>query len=318
MELNQNPYRIDSGFRKSNNRSVSGGIKIGFDLPLLLKRANKEQGMEFSSHDGPGRAIRRLAETSIGVFLGVILVLAHPARAAAGDFSVEADTLPPSGTFIAVFVADSATGLPLGGASVTVQNPEANLGIAATDARGWAYIPSTGLPAGSTNRPFWITAGNPGYLSRLITLSGCGSDIPSPCALRYALDRATETNSFSFTGTLLDTARKPISRLPLDVSAASGGGWITFLSSTDENGHFVFTEIPKGLGNGYLFVRRSPSSFEMLTVRWSQSGDSITVPQWSATSLSPSRARLRAGTRKSAPLVLFRSQNRDAAGRRRD
>ena len=277
--------------------------------------------MVFSSHDGPGRAICRLAETYIGLFLGVILVLAHPARAAAGDASDEPDTLAPPGTFIAVYVADSATGLPLGGASVTVQNPEANLGIAATDARGWAYIPRSGLPypAGSTNRSFWISAGNPGYLSRLITLSGCGSDIPSPCAVRYALSRATGTNSLSFTGTLLDTARKPISRLPLDVSAAIGGGWITFLTSTDENGHFVFTDVPKGLGNGYLFVRKSPSSFEMLTVRWSESGDSITVPRWSPTSLAPTRARLRAGARgKSAPLVLFRSRNRDAAGRRRD
>ncbi len=277
--------------------------------------------MVFSSHDRIGQAICRLAETYIGLFLGVILVLAPPARAAAGDSTDDADTLPPPGTIIAVYVADSATGLPLGGASVTVQNPEANLGIAATDARGWAYIPRNGLPypVGSTSQPFWITAGNPGYLSRLITLSGCGSKIPSPCALRYALARATETNSLSFTGTLLDSTRKPISRLPLDVSAAIAGGWITFLSSTDENGHFVFTDVSKGLGNGYLFVRRSPSSFEMLTVYWAQSGDSITVPRWSTTSLAPSHARLSAGARgKSQPLVLFRSLNRDAAGRRRD
>jgi hypothetical protein len=269
----------------------------------------------------PGRARNRLTATGIGLFLGLSLVLSNPVRAAAGDSSGGADTLPPPGTFLAAFVMDSATGLPLAGASVTVQNYEANISIAATDARGWVYVPSSGLPYPSAiaTRYVWVSAGNSGYLSRLITLSGCGSDIPAPCTLRYALARATDKNSFPFAGTLLDSDRKPIARLPIDVSSASGGGWITFLSTTDDNGSFVFKNIPKGLDAGYLFVRNSPSTFQMLPVEGYRSGDSIVVPRWSTTSLAPSRFRARVSARgESDPTFLFRFRNRDAAGRRRD
>jgi hypothetical protein len=271
-------------------------------------------------HDGSGQALGRL--TAIGIVLFFGLSLADPVRAAAGDSSGGADSLPPPGTLIAAYVADSATGLPLGGASVIVQNPEANISIASTDARGWAYIPRGGLPypVGSTTRPFWVTAGSPGYLSRLITLSGCGSATPEPCALRYALTRATEQNSFAFTGALLDSARKPVAGLPLDLSSMTqSGGWITFLSKTDENGSFVFKDIPKGLPDGYIFLRSSPSQFQILSVYWIRSGDSIIVPYRPTTSLAPSRARPRVSARGNpAPSVLFRSRNRDAAGRWRD
>lgn len=273
--------------------------------------------MAFSRQDRPGQAVNRLRETGLGICFGLSLAV-HPARAA-GDTLGATDTLPPSGTHIAIYVADSATGAPLAGASVTLQDAAANIGIATADARGWAYIPRSGLPADYHSEPLWTSAGNPGYLSRLQTLSGCGSDIQPPCMLRFALARATEKNSLTFAGTLLDTAGEPIARLPIDVSAQVAAGWLTFLSTTDENGRFVFKDIPNGLGTGFLFVRSSPSRFEMLSVHWSDSGDSIIVPHWSATSLAPSRARPRvAAPGKSAPFFLFRSGERDAAGRRRD
>ena len=240
----------------------------------------------------------RSASLFARILLGA-LTLAAPARALAGDTLGVADTLPPPGTFLAAYVADSVTGLPLTGASVTMQNPGAYISIAITDERGWAYIPRSGLPFGSasTIRSFWVSAGNTGYLSRLKNLSSCGDSIPTPCTLRYALGRATEKNSLTFTGTLLDPDRKPLPLMTLDLSSQIAEGWITFLATTDEKGSFVFKDVPKGLGGGFLFVRRSPSTFEMLATQWSQSGDTIVVPRWSTTSLAAPGVRPRAAAR---------------------
>ncbi|MBW8889926.1 MAG: hypothetical protein JF616_19390 [Fibrobacteres bacterium] len=272
--------------------------------------------MVSSRHDRSGSAISRLTETGIGLFLGISIALAAPAQATAGDTSGTADTLPPPGTFIAAYVADSATGLPLVGASLTIQNTEANITIASTDTRGWAYVTSKGLPSRSIPSTLWVTAGYPGYISRLITLPRCGSDT-APCALHYALARATENNSFTFTGALLDSARKPVAEWPIDLSSQNESGWITFLSKTDENGSFVFKDLPKGLPDGYIFLRSSPTQFQILTVYWIRSGNSIIVPRQPTTSLAPSRARPRVSAlQKPAPLILFRSGDRDAAGRR--
>jgi hypothetical protein len=274
-------------------------------------------------HDEPGRTIGRLTQSRIGFFLGVSLALAHPARAAAGDALGGADSMPPPQTYIMANVVDSATGQPLAGAEVYVRNAQANFSLASTDSGGWAYVTRSGLPSPSPdpNSPtYWVTAGYPGYVSRVITSPACGSEPGAQCVLRYALVRATIMNSIIYTGTLLDSASgKPIAGFPLDLSHGGTGGWTTYVSRTDDTGHFAFMGIPAGTATVLLWLR-SPHRVEYRNITLTaQDGKPIFFPEWSTTSLAASPDRLRAAVRgKSAPAILFRSRNRDATGRRRD
>jgi hypothetical protein len=278
-----------------------------------------------SRHNGPARAIGRLSESRIGFFLGVsfAFALAHPARAAAGDTLAGADSLPPPQTYIMANVVDSATGRPLVGADLYVRNAQANFSLASTDSGGWAYVTRSGLPFPSPdpNSPmYWVTAGYPGYVSRAITRSACGSDPGAQCVLRYALVRATTMNSIIYTGTLLDSASgKPIPGFPLDLSHGGTGGWATYVSRTDDSGRFAFMGIPAGTTTVLLWMR-SPHRVEFRNITLTaQGGKPIFFPEWSTTSLAAPRERLRAAARgKSDHVVLFRSRNRDATGRWRD
>jgi hypothetical protein len=283
--------------------------------------------MMFSRHEGPGQKIGRFTEFRIGFFLDVslalTLALAHPARAAAGDTLGGADSLPPPQTYIMANVVDSATGQPLVGAGVYVRNAQANFSLASTDSGGWAYVTRSGLPFPSPdpNYPaYWVTAGYPGYVSRQITASACGSEPGAQCVLRYALVRETIKNSMTFTGTLLDSASgRPIAGFPLDISHGGMGGWATYVSRTDDTGHFAFTGIPAGTGTVILWLR-SPRRVESRNITlMAQDGKAIFIPEWSTTSLAAPRDRLRVSAKgKSASLVLFGSRNRDATGRWRD
>lgn len=280
--------------------------------------------MPVSRHEGPSRAIRPLTETGFGLLLGFSLALAVPSRTVAGDTLGGADPLPPPQSYLAAYVADSATGLPLTGATVHARNPQAFFSTALTDAKGWAYIARSDLPSPEYGIPgsgYWVTAGAPGYVSRLITTSVNACDGSMPCVLRYALARATEKNSRGFTGTLLDSAtHKPIAGFPLDLSHGWQDGWMTYVSRTDDSGRFAYAGIPAGVSTGYfwIYVPREMDAWIMVNMR--RSGDTVLVPRWSATtSLAAPRTRLRAPARgKPDPLVLFPSRNRDAAGRRRD
>jgi hypothetical protein len=258
-------------------------------------------------------------KTDIGLVLGVFLALAHPVRAATGDSSGGTDTLPPPQTYLAVYVGDSATGLPLGGAEVNARNPEANFTVAGTNARGWAYFARNQLPGPNTINQYWVTAGYPGYVSNMITISACASDA-QPCVLRFGLARATEKNSLTFTGSLLDSAsRKPIAGYSFDLSLRWPGGWMTYPSRTDDSGRFVFTGIPISATIGYFWIRAPQRIDEWKEVNLHVAGNPILVSRVLTTSLAPSYARPHAAARgKSVPLVLFRSRNRDAVGRLRD
>jgi hypothetical protein len=272
-----------------------------------------------SRHDGSGRTICRSAKAGFGLLLCVSLALAHPAGAAAGDTLRGTDPLPPPGTYIAAYVADSATGLPLAGAGVNIRNVEANFTVASADSGGWAYVTQSGLPKPIGSK-YWVTAGGPGYISRMITASACGSGASGPCVVRFDLPRATASNSVNFDGTLLDSATgRPIAGFPFDFSYEGMGGWVTYPATTDESGRFVFTGIPKSQSRGYLWVHSPPRIDLWITVDVQKRGESFLVPKWSTTSLAAPGARLRAAAKgKSNTFVLFRSRNRDATGRWRD
>jgi hypothetical protein len=277
--------------------------------------------MMFSRHDGPGQTIGRLAKSGfgLGLCLTFTLALAHPAGAA-GDTLGETDPLPPPGTYIAAYVADSATGLPLAGAGVNFRNVEANFTVANTDSGGWAYVAQSGLPKPLGGSKYWVTAGGPGYISRMITVSACGSAASGPCVARFDLPRATANNSVNFDGTLLDsTTGRPIAGFPFDLSYEGMGGWVTYPSATDDSGRFVFTGIPKNQSRGYLWVNSPPRFSLWITVDMQAGGKTLLIPNWSTTSLAAPRERLRPAARhKSAPVILFHSHARDAAGRFRN
>jgi hypothetical protein len=134
------------------------------------------------------------------------------------------------------------------------------------------------------------------------------------------LSRATAENSITFTGTMVDSATQmPLPRLAIDISHGEKGGWMTYVTTTDADGNFIITGIPVGHSEVLFWVRKPNRSEYFFPVNLTQGGKPIIVSGLATTALAAPRDRLRAAAKgKSAPLVLFRSGNRDAAGRWRD
>src|SRR3954466_3890060 len=115
-----------------------------------------------SRHDGPDTLTCRLREAFPGFLLCLLFSIAHPVQAAGVDSSAAADTLPPAGTYLAIHVADSATGESLAGAGVNIRNAQALYTMASTNAAGWAFVARSGLPrtgpsaSNPTYPPYWV------------------------------------------------------------------------------------------------------------------------------------------------------------------
>jgi hypothetical protein len=272
--------------------------------------------MMSTRRDEACQAIGQYMKAVFGLFLG--LSLASPAGAAAGDTLGGADSLPPPGTYFSAYVTDSATGLPLAGADLNIRNPQALFTVTHTDSGGWAHVARSGLPSYgmSAIQTQWVTASYPGYVAQM-GIRGIGDTANR--VLRFALSRATAENSITFTGTVIDSATlTPIARLSIDISHGEKGGWMTYVTTTDDTGGFIITGIPVGHYDGYFWVRR-PNREYFLPVSLTQSGMQIIVSGLSTTSLAAPRNRQRAAAQgKSDPVLLFLSRHLDAAGRWRD
>ena len=272
--------------------------------------------MRLSHPGGFSRTIQRQMKARTGLLWALFLL---PGAASAVDTLGDAEPLPPPGTYFSAFVSDSATGQPLVGADLNIRNPQALFTVTHTYSSGWSHVPRSGLPYYGSGpiQTQWVTASYPGYVARM-AIRGVGDTANR--VLRYAMSRATAKNSLTFTGTLIDSAtRMPLPGLPIDLSHSEMGGWMTYLTTTDGSGNFIITGIPIGHSAGYIWVRKPNRSEYFLPVNLTQGGKPIVVSGLATTSLAEPRDRLRKAARgKPAPAVLFRSRNRDAAGRRRD
>lgn len=270
--------------------------------------------MRFSRQHG----MRRRVASPIRARPGMVLALCMlPVAPAAADTLDVADPVPPPGTYFSAYVADSATGRPLAGAPLNIRNVQALFTVTQTDSGGWAHVPPSGLPSSGnfTTPAHWVTAAYPGYVAQMET---CSTGTSGKRVLRFTLPRATAKNSLTFTGTLIDSATQaPIPRMTMDISHSEKGGWMTYLTTTDDSGKFSIPGIPLGHSEGYFWVRKPNRSGYFLSVSLTQGGKPIVVPGLSPTALAAPGNRKRASMgRKSARLMLFQTQGRDAVGRR--
>lgn len=306
MSASPSPKAISNRLReKGNGLTLNEGAK------------SEEKEMMSIPKDVFGRARFHFTGNVTPIILILFFFLVDSANAAPKDSLDAADTLPPPETIFSIYVTDSLSGMPLSEASANIRNSEANYTQTNTNSLGWAHILRSGLPR-SLGSQYWVTAGKAGYVSRMITFSGCGSDGPTPCVLRFALIKATEKNSLTYSGTLLDSAsRQPIAGFTFDLSHSWLSGWSTYVTQTDDSGHFSFSGIPIEKSSGYLWIRSPPRIDLWFTVNLLQGDETFVIPRILTTSLlSPRRTRLNPATQaKSTPFFIFRSWHGNAVGR---